>query len=302
MRRSFALLTLLCLSPASWAEPPKQMPSEAKGWRGLVPLRATRRDVEGLLGAPQTAGGSNYETDDATIYIDYSDGPCEKGWPYGWNVEKDTVTRIFVRPKEVMAFQELRLDEKKYEMSRDRHVPSRLYYVDRNAGLTIDVDEFTKRVGGFSYHPTAADAALICPDAANLLPVGRRDADPFFRFDVYGDLSPAAERERLDSVAAELIRDSTAEGYLIAYAGRIARTGEAAARASCAREYLIKKHRIDPGRIRTVDGGYQENLLVEIYVEPKDGDVPLARPSVRPSKIQITRQKPAPKCALHSQN
>lgn len=36
------------------------------------------------------------------------------------------------------------------------------------------------------------------------LPVGRSQTDPVSRFDVYGDLSPDLERERLDAVAAEL--------------------------------------------------------------------------------------------------
>jgi hypothetical protein len=281
------------------AQPQPQ--DEAKGWRGLVPLRATRRDVEGLLGSPQTAGGSSFEKEDAWIHVEYSDGPCEKGWPYGWNVEKDTVVSIYVSPKEFMVLQDLHLDQKKYQMSRFGGHNSKLYYVNQNEGISIQVDDFTERVRAFIYGPTSADSALECPDAANRLPVGRGQADSLFKFDVYGDLAPAGERERLDGVAAQVKGWPGTEVYLIAYAGQIARKGEAAARASCARDYLIGKHRIDPARIRAIDGGYQESLTVEVYIEEKDGDVPLARPTVRPSKVQITKE-PTPKCALRAEN
>ena len=295
---AIALVALLCQPARSRAH--LQSSYEANAWRGLVPLRATRRDVEGLLGSPQT-GGSSYDTDDGRVWVFYSDGPCEKGWPYGWNVEKDTVVSIYVSPKNVMMFEELHLDPKKYQISQEGHIVDRLRYFNQKQGITIHVNDFTKRVQGFTYGPTAADSALQCPDAANRLPVGRTEADPLFKLDVYGDLAPAGERERLDSVAAQLKLEPDSEAYLIAYAGRVARKGEAAARASCARDYLIGKHHIDPARIRAIDGGYQESLLVEIYLEAKDGDVQLALPTVRPSKVQITQER-APKCALRSEN
>ena len=296
---AIALIALLCESARSLAQP--QSRDEAKGWRGLVPLRATRRDVEGLLGSPHTPGGSSFDTEGTWIYVQYSDGLCEKGWPYGWNVEKDTVVSIYVSQKDYMVLQELHLDMKKYQMSQYGHTGER-YYHNQKEGITIHVDGFTERVRGFTYGPTSADSALECPDAANRLPVGRRQADSLFKFDAYGDLAPAGERERLDSAAAYMKSLPETDAYLIAYAGRIARKGEAAARASCARDYLISKHHIDPGRIRAIDGGYQESLLVEIYIEEKDGDLPLARPSVRPSKVQITQEKPPTKCALRSAN
>jgi hypothetical protein len=279
-----------------------QSPDEGKGWKGLVPLRSTRRDVEALLGPPTPGGQSLYQTNEATVYVGYSDGPCEKGWPYGWNVDKDTVVSIVVSPKEPVMFTDLKIDKNKYRQTRDSHINSRMLYANQGEGITLTVDEITGKVKSFTYHPTDSQQKLQCPDAASRLPVGADQADPFFKFDAYGDLSPKLERERLDAVAAELLRRREADAYLIAYAGHVAYKGEASARAVCARNYLIKKHHIQADRIQAINGGYREMFEVEVYVEEKDGSIPLATPSVRPSKIKITQDTPVPTCRVNIEN
>ncbi len=278
------LIALLLLAPINQ--------DHAKGWHGLVPLLATRRDVEGLLGTPQTPGGSSYQTDEGNVYVYYSDGPCEKGWPYGWNVQKDTVVSITVVPKETVYTESLKLDLSKYVRTHYGHLSDVFRYANNDEGFVIEIDEFRRTVRMFIYVPASSDSKLQCPDAANQLPVGRIEADPFFRFDVYGDAPLKHQQERLDAVAAAMIRSPETEAYIIAYAGLVAQSGEAEVRATCARNYLIKKHRINAERIHAIDGGYREERTVEIYVEQKDGDVPLAAPSVRPSKVKITEKSP----------
>jgi hypothetical protein len=264
-----------------------------------VPLQSTRRDVENLLGAPEIRGGSSYNPDGQYIYIEYSDGPCEKGWPYGWNVENDTVISIWVSAKESVLLSDLKIDESKYQKYTEGHIQNRIHYVNYEEGLDILVDDTTMAVvKGFYYMPTSADEKLRCPDAKNRLPAGRKQADSFGKFDAYGDLKPTHERYRLDSAASYAVSVTDLEIYIIAYAGREAHPGEAETRASCARDYLIKEHKISAERIRAIDGGYRERREVEIYVEPKDGDIPLARPSLRPSKVKIVKQKDPVQCLL----
>ena len=275
-----------------------QSPDEGKGWKDLVPLRSTRGDVEALLGPPKTGGQSLYETNEATVYVGYSDGPCEKGWPYGWKVDKDTVVSIVVSPKEPVMFTNLKIDKNKYLQSRDSHINTRMLYANDSEGITLVVDEITGKVKSFTYHPTDSQQKLKCPDASSRLPAGHSQTDPSARFDVYGDLSLDLERERLDAVAAAMLGRREAHAYLIAYAGKIARKGEAGARAACARDYLIKKHRIQADRIHAIDGGYRETFEVEVYVEEEDGSIPLATPAVRPSAVKITEQKPVLTCRL----
>jgi len=304
MMRLLILLTLFTLMLATFgiltrAEDRSVQDERTKGWRGLVPSHATRRDVEGLLGAPKTPGGSTYEPDKQYIYVEYSDGPCEKGWPYGWNVEKDTVTSIWVSAKDGVFLAGLKIDEKKYQKYTEGHIQNRVHYVNYEEGIDILVDDTTIAiVKGFYYMPTTSDEKLRCPDAKNRLPVGRKQADSFGKFDEYGDLKPTHERYRLDTAASYAVSVTDSEIYIIAYAGREAHPGEAETRASCAREYLIKEHKISAERIRAIDGGYREQRLVEIYVEPKDGDIPLARPSLRPSKVKIVQQKNPARCQL----
>ena len=139
---------------------------------------------------------------------------------------------------------DLNLDLNKYQQSRDGHISSRIIYVNSSEGITFEVDEFSRKVVWSGYQPTQSQQKFLCPDASNRLPVGRSQADVLSKVDVYGDVSPNMERERLDSVAAYLNIRPEAKAYLIAYAGRISQKGEAGARAACARSYLIKKHHI----------------------------------------------------------
>lgn len=304
MKRLLILLVLLTLTLPTFgirthAQDKSVQDERVKGWRGLVPLHATRRDVEALLGASKIPGGSTYEPDNQYIYVEYSDGPCEKGWPYGWNVEKDTVTSIWVSAQEKVFLSDLKIDESKYQKYTGGHMQNRVHYVNYEEGIEILVDDTTIGiVKGFYYMPTTSDEKLRCPDAKNRLPVGRKQADSFGKFDEYGDLKPTHERYRLDSAASYAISVTDSEIYIIAYAGREAHPGEAETRASCAREYLIKEYKISAERIRAIDGGYREQRQVEIYVEPKDGDIPLARPTLRPSKVKIVQQKNPARCQL----
>jgi hypothetical protein len=261
---------------------------ERKGWRGLAPLQATRRDVEALLGPPTTPGGQMYKPRGQFVLVEYADGPCEKGWPFGWNVAKDTVTSIWVSSGKTVALADLKLDEKKYQKYRDSYLHNIVHYVNSEDGIDIHVDDTaTPVVKGYDYIPTASDATRRCPDARDRLPAGRKQADPFHKLDAYGDLKPAHERYRLDNVAQQAVQLPDSIIYIIAYAGRVAHSGEADARAACAREYLMKEHRFDAQRIHAMDGGYREKREVEIYVEAKDGDIPLAIPNLRPSKVKM---------------
>lgn len=268
---------------------------ERKGWRGLVPLQATRHDVEALIGPPTSPGGQMYKPRGQFVLVEYADGPCEKGWPFGWNVAKDTVTSIWVSSGKTVALTDLKLDEKKYQKYRDSYLHNIVHYLNSEDGIDIHVDDTaTPVVKGYDYIPTASDVKLRCPDARNRLPAGRKQADPFHKLDAYGDLKPTHERYRLDNVAQHAVQLPDSIIYIIAYAGRVANSGEAETRASCAREYLIKEHRFDAERILAIDGGYREKREVEIYVEAKDGDIPLATPNLRPSKVKIMPPNNAP--------
>ena len=56
-----------------------------------------RRRIERLLG-PSLNARNIYKLKDMIVVIQYSDGSCEKCWPFGWNVPVGTVVTITIRP------------------------------------------------------------------------------------------------------------------------------------------------------------------------------------------------------------
>src|SRR5207253_8065762 len=70
--------------------------SQAKPWRGIVPLESTRADVERILGPP-VMDRNVYDAPDGRAIITYSDGsPCEVGLPGLGNIPKDAVIDIYL--------------------------------------------------------------------------------------------------------------------------------------------------------------------------------------------------------------
>jgi hypothetical protein len=112
------------------------------------------------------------------------------------------------------------------------------------------------------------------------------------KIDEYGNIRFNDEKARLDNYAIELQNDPTAQGYLICYGGRRGRTGEAQRRCDRAKDYLTATRGIDASRIVTVDGGYREDLTVELWIVPSGATAPAASPTVDPSEIKAT---PAPR-------
>jgi hypothetical protein len=109
------------------------------------------------------------------------------------------------------------------------------------------------------------------------------------KYDEYGNIRFNDEKARLDNYAIELQNNPGAQGYIIAYGGRVGRAGEAQRRADRARDYLVNTRGIDSSRIVTVDGGYREELTVQLWIVPAGATPPTAEPSVDPSEVRTTR-------------
>lgn len=81
--------------------------STAQGWRGIIPLRSTRQDVERLLGTPTDY---YYYLKNETVYIGFSSGSCKGAGPDSYKVPAGTVTRIMVIPKSELSLKAMRVD------------------------------------------------------------------------------------------------------------------------------------------------------------------------------------------------
>jgi hypothetical protein len=158
------LCLLLCLGRGS----------DAKDWRGIVPLQSTRADVEKLLGPPPpppsdgtqiyslNAGRSIYRLDEAEVYIVYASENTE-----GWNdcagkVPEGTVLSIDVTPKDQMTLADLKLDVQRLIRFEGLKPNDADYkgYLDEEAGIGIRT--FRGKVEEITYLPNKEDRHL-CP-------------------------------------------------------------------------------------------------------------------------------------------
>lgn len=110
------------------------------------------------------------------------------------------------------------------------------------------------------------------------------------RFDEFPSISYDDDKARLDNFAIELQNMPGARGFVIVYAGRTSRSGEADRLAARARDYLIGVRGIDPNRIVTVNGGYRERNAYELWLVPAGATPPQPTPTVRPEEVQPARR------------
>jgi hypothetical protein len=133
----------------------------AKAWRGIVPLKSTRADVERLLG-PSTGVLPRYYLSDSTVDFKYATCRCgDKCENNDWNVPLGTVTVIRVGLKGVVKIADLRIDLSKFKKEAgDPDVPGHFYYVNEGEGFAIDTGG--DYVSALIYGPRAKDDYLRC--------------------------------------------------------------------------------------------------------------------------------------------
>jgi hypothetical protein len=142
--------------------------AHAKSWRGVVPLRSTRAQVERRLGRPNPRN-KHYEFRDERAFIVYASGePCGANSGVGWDARRDTVVSIVVTPKTRLLFSSLRLDPQKFKRYAGPEIAPRVRYTDEEEGVTYTVrepeGETDGRVLRIDYGPSARDAAnRRCP-------------------------------------------------------------------------------------------------------------------------------------------
>ncbi len=134
----------------------------------------------------------------------------------------------------------------------------------------------------------AIAAPHLIPDAALPTPP---IPSPTRKLDEYGDISWNDERARLDNFTIELQSSPTAEGYMTCYGGRVGRAGEAMRRCRRAKNYVSGYRGIDAARLVTVDGGYREDLTVELWVVPPGATPPSVTPTVNPREVRFVKGK-----------
>jgi hypothetical protein len=126
------------------------------------------------------------------------------------------------------------------------------------------------------------------------IPKTRQEPTPDFGsmiIDEYGDVSAKEEAKRLDEFVKHLEPYADTEVYLIGFGGRESWPGEAKDRANCAKQYLVKAHKIIESRIVVVDGGYEPTPRLSLYIRMLTAKPPKPYPTLDASQVEILDSK-----------
>jgi hypothetical protein len=109
------------------------------------------------------------------------------------------------------------------------------------------------------------------------------------RFDEFPSVAHDDDKARFDNLAIEMQNNPGATGYIIAYAGRGSRAGEADRMAKRAADYLSTTRGISRERLVTINGGYRESNSFELWLVPQGAEPPRPTPTVNPDERRTRR-------------
>jgi hypothetical protein len=109
------------------------------------------------------------------------------------------------------------------------------------------------------------------------------------RFDEFPSVARDDDKARFDNLAIELQNNPGATGYVIAYAGRNSRAGEADRMTRRAAEYLSTTRGISRDRLVVINGGYRDSNSFELWLVPQGAEAPRPTPTVTPDERRTRR-------------
>lgn len=253
--------------------------SQTNSWRGIVPLKSTRADVEKLetikSKKPCEYGScQQYETETEIAEIYYAVDKC-KGASLGWDVPKDTVMEIEIydKSKNGKSAKELNLNLKDFVISVDdaffatwSDIGKGIQYYFMGGGMSLK---------SISYLPKSSDNNLRCNGFPPYNPVSYY---PFVRTS-WKDWNTGVAVA--DSLMIEVDnRKGEDIGYLVFYSGKNMTVKDL-------QKYLQRvKNRVfgptrnyDPNKLKFIEGGRRENFEIIAYLLPKDLPPPTPDPS-----------------------
>jgi hypothetical protein len=131
------------------------IPISAKQWRGIVPLKSTRVDVERLLGKPNEYG--RYQFPDEKVLITYSTGHCSGKANCECLAPADTVVSIYILPERTISYSKLPIDKSQYQRLKSRPDLPSATYTNEKEGIRYMVNERLDSVESIEILPTARD-------------------------------------------------------------------------------------------------------------------------------------------------
>lgn len=259
------ILLSIIIIVASLTQSPERI-----GWRGIVPLRSTRTQVERELGSLDPRCEC-YKTEKEIVHVHYATAPCTGHLP-GWNVPRDTVLSMTVAPMTEPAFSDFEPNKSDFVKTTDHSFTS--YYGDGNRGIRYSVSA-SGFVTSVSYQPSVKDNYLRCAG----FPLTDGGVTAYNRYNefFYGKLDDITSE--LGAFVIQLQKSPDYKGYVIIYAPYNKKIPGIEEFSNKAKDYMIDDLRTDPRAIEVIRGGYREEATVELFLIPRQWPAPIPTPT-----------------------
>jgi|SRR5215218_5823875 len=114
--------------------------------------------------------------------------------------------------------------------------------------------------------------------------------DPPTKFDEWITIPFSDEKARLDNLAIHWQQNPRTIIYIVVYAGKRACVGEAEARWTRARNWLVRERGVPANKISWANGGYREEATVMCWLWPLElGKPPEPYPTRKRIKVKLIK-------------
>ena len=114
-------------------------------------------------------------------------------------------------------------------------------------------------------------------------------------FDQFPSVAFDDDKARFDNLAIELQNSPDATAYIMIYAGRTSRAGQADRLGQRTMDYLTTQRGVDAHRVVILNGGYRDTDFIEIWVCPPGAKTPQPTPTVQPGDVQPAQDRTRPR-------
>lgn len=143
----------------------------------------------------------------------------------------------------------------------------------------------TATVAGLALCVDVSCRASVSARWANEAVIAQEEEKAAARFDVFGELRDCDLGARLDNFAIHLMSEAKAsKGHAIVYSGRYDPPQRVAAYREHIGHYLVNSRGLEAGRLTVVDGGYREEMTIELWLVPKGATTPEPSEAIDPTK------------------
>jgi len=130
--------------------------------------------------------------------------------------------------------------------------------------------------------------------STNIIP--KKPVEPECKpFDQFQSVAFDDDKARLDNLAIELQNAPNSQAYIMIYAGRTSRTGQADRLGKRTMDYLVNQRGVDTQRIVIINGGYRDSDFIEIWICPPGAKTPQPTPTVQPGDAQPAQERTRPR-------